>query len=229
MWIFLDLSVIFIIIISAIVSARRGFVRTAVEAVGFVAALLIAFSFSTPLAEATYNRVLEPKIVQTATDTTDQTVNSTADAIWESIPEVLTKNADKFGFSKDKIISVVEQNTADDLKVVVENTARSVFKPIIVKLLSTLYSFIITIVLLFVVKYLARILNKIFSFSVVGKLNRTLGGIVGIVKGSVFAVLYCVVITFIVSLTTGGFLIFTHDNIAGSYLFGYVANLFNIV
>ncbi len=226
MWIFLDLSVIAIIIVCVILSARRGFVRTAVETVGFVAALFIAFSFSTPLAELTYDKVIEPRIVEAACESTTDTVHNTADALWDSIPTILTDNADRFNLSKDRIVYAVEQNTSDNVQSVVENTARTVFKPIILELLSTLYSFIITIVLLIIVKFLARFLNGLFSFSIVGKLNRTLGGIIGVVKGAVFVVLYCVGITLIVSFMANGFFIFTNNNIADSYLFGYIANIF---
>lgn len=225
MWIFLDLSVILIILISVIISAKRGFVRTAVEAVGFIAAVFIAFTFSNQLANLTYEKVIEPPVISAVCEGTAETAVGTADAIWDAMPEILTKNADKFGFSKDKIVRTVDENASESIENIARNTVSTVLKPVVIKLLSALYSVIITVVLLIVVKFAARFLNGLFSFSIVGQLNRTLGGVVGIVKGVVIAVLYCVAVAFIVSLTTGGIFIFTNKNIADSYLFGYFASI----
>lgn len=225
MWIFLDLSVILIIIVSAFISAKRGFVRTAVETVGFIAAVIIAFTFSTTLAELTYSKVIEPRVVSAVCEKNADNTHNTADVIWEAAPDLLTENAEKFGFSKDKVIETVNSNASDSIREVAERTSRTVFKPIVVKLLSALYSLIMTVILLVVVKFAARVLNGLFSFSIVGKLNRMLGGIVGMVKGAVIAAIFCVAITLAVSFTANGFLIFTHGNIADSYIFGYISSL----
>ena len=44
----LDLIVLAIIAAVALISARRGFVRVAIELVGFIAAIFITFTISTP-------------------------------------------------------------------------------------------------------------------------------------------------------------------------------------
>ena len=51
----IDLIVVAIIAVCAVVSAKRGFVKVLVEAVGFVAAIILTFTISTPLSEATYD------------------------------------------------------------------------------------------------------------------------------------------------------------------------------
>ena len=51
----LDLILVIIIGVSVYLSARRGFVRTFVEAIGVVAAAIIALTVCTPLANATYD------------------------------------------------------------------------------------------------------------------------------------------------------------------------------
>ena len=59
----LDLIVLAIIAAVALISARRGFVRVAIELVGFIAAIFITFTISTPLASLTYDKIIEPPIV----------------------------------------------------------------------------------------------------------------------------------------------------------------------
>ena len=80
------------------------------------------------------------------------------------------------------------------------------------------------VVLLVVVKFLAKMINRVFSFSIIGKANRLLGGIIGIPKGIIFAILFCMVISLIVSLNNG-FLIFTAENIEKTYVFKFFAEI----
>ena len=59
----LDLIVIAIIAAVALISAKRGFVRVVIELAGFIAAIFISFTISTPLANLTYDKIIEPPIV----------------------------------------------------------------------------------------------------------------------------------------------------------------------
>ena len=58
-----------------------------------------------------------------------------------------------------------------------------------------------------------------------GKANRALGAVVGILKGAVFAVVFCLLINLIISFVPNGFLIFTPENIADSYAFKLLAEV----
>ena len=48
--IILDIIIVAIVVICVFLSAKRGFTRTIIELVGFVAAILIAINLSTPVA-----------------------------------------------------------------------------------------------------------------------------------------------------------------------------------
>ncbi len=226
MWIILDLIVVAVVVICIFVSAHRGFVRTVIETVGFVAALFIAFTFSGPAANFTYDKIIEPPVIAAISDGATSTADNTVETVWEALPDFLTGNAEHLGLSKDSISASITQNAAEDISVAASVTSQSVVRPVVVKLLGLLYTAIISVVLLFVVKILARLLNKVFSFSVVGKLNRFLGGLLGLVKGLVFAVLFCMLATLIVSFTANGFLIFTADTIEATYIFKPLSQIF---
>lgn len=218
----LDGIVILIILYAIISSSKRGFVRTAIEVVGFIAAFLIAFTVSSQLANVTYAKIIEPSIINTAEAAVTEGTQNAADAIWSAIPKIVKEN----GFlqvSKDEFYNSVSGNTSNNITELAQNATQAILKPVISKLLSMIYSTVIIIVLLFVVKILAKYINKLFSFSIVGDLNRTLGGIVGFVKGIVFAFVFCCVITLIVSLTKNGFLIFTSSAINSSHIFSFLA------
>lgn len=218
----IDLILIAVIIISVIWSAKKGFVRTLVEVVGLVLAIVVAFSLSSPLADVTYDKLVEPPIVKAAGETSAQTVSETTDKAWESIPSFITAN----GISKDKIENSVEDFTKKNAESVMLQVSQKVIKPVALIVLKAIYSLILMIPLMFLVRLLAKLLNKLFSFSLVGALNRFLGGTIGLIKGVALAMILCKIIILIISFTGNGFWIFTSQNIEETYLFNFLTNVF---
>lgn len=226
--ILLDLIIVAIITVTALLSAKRGFVRSAVELVGFLAAVWLAFTVSTPLAEMTYDKFLEPKIVSSVSDGAETTADGIIDGTWNALPEFIKKNSESIGLSKEKLSQSVSQEITNGSKGAVKATSQNAIKPVISQILGLLYSIIILIVAMIVVRLSARLLNKLFSFSIVGKLNRILGGVFGIAKGIITAILFCMIISLILSFNENGFWIFNKEITDNSYLFSKLC-LFNKV
>ncbi len=219
MGIVLDLIILAIIIFFCLVSAKKGFVKTIVEAAGIIAAIIITFTISTPLANTTYDKIIEPPIIKSVAEETVGNTENAVQTVWDSMPDFITNNAERLSLDSEQLSKPLTDNTSSGVETAVRNVSQDVIKPVAVKILGLIYSVIIFVVLSVIVKFLAKLINKIFSFSIVGKANRILGGIIGIFKGAVIAVVFCMVISIIVSLTKNGFLIFTPDNINNSYVF----------
>ncbi len=215
MSIVLDLIVIGIILLSILISAKRGFVKVAVETAGFVAAVFLAFTISSPLSGITYDKIIEPPIVKAAVNAVGESAESEA---LNALPDFITDNG-FFGADINSFTEKITSNLSKGTETAVKTASQEIVKPIATKLLGLLFTIILILILLIVVKFLAKFLNKIFSFSLVGKLNRTLGGVLGFVKGILLAVLFCAVISLILSFTGQPFLIFTEENINNSYIF----------
>ncbi len=219
MSIVLDLIVVAIVIFFCLISAKKGFVKTVVEAAGIIAAIIITFTISTPLASVTYDKIIEPPIISSVSEETANNTENAVQSAWDSMPEFIKRNAERLSFDSEQSIQSVTDNMSNGVEAAVKDASQNMIKPIVVKILGLIYSVIIFIILSVIVKFLAKLINKIFSFSVVGKANRILGGIIGFLKGAVIAVVFCMVISLIVSFTENGFLIFTPDNINNSYIF----------
>ena len=95
----LDLIVLAIIAAVALISARRGFVRVAIELVGFIAAIFITFTISTPLASLTYDKIIEPPIVSSVSKATGDSVTQITD---DSSARIYKKIFRKRGLFKGK-------------------------------------------------------------------------------------------------------------------------------
>ena len=215
----LDLIIAAIVILCVFFSARRGFVRTLLELVGFIAAIVIAFTVSSPLADMTYDNIIGPSIVSTVEQTADGMSDNVSGKVWAALPGIIKRNSEKFGIEKetfdDKVKSFVSWEAGDRAEMISQN----VTKPVIVKLVGAIYSLIIAILLIFVSKFLARVINKLFTFSIVGKLNTVLGGCIGVLKGAAVALVFCMVISILILISKDGLGIFTAENIESSHLF----------
>lgn len=211
--IILDLIVVAIIVIFALISAKRGFVRTLIELVGFVLVIILANSISTPLANLTYDKAVEPAIIKSVESMQLESGNIEADALPAIIQNVMGE--DVIADFQQKLT----QNINSGINTAVTNASQTVVKPLVTNILSMIYVITISVVLLFVVGILANLINKLFSFSVVGRVNSSLGAVLGAVKGIIISMVVCTLIALIVSLTENGFLIFTEDAINNSYIF----------
>lgn len=225
MGIVLDLMVLAIIILFCILSARKGFVKIFVEVAGFVAAMVLTFTISTPLAGATYDKIIEPPIISSVSKTAVNTSEAATQSVWDSLPDFVTKNADRLSLDSEQLSENVTDNMQGGVETAVEKASQEIIRPVVVKILGLVYSVVLMIVLLILVKLLAKLINKVFSFSVIGKANKFFGGVLGILKGAVIAIVFCMVISLIVSFTKNGFLIFTKDSIDSSYVFKFLTEI----
>ena len=224
MVIILDLILVAIIIVSVIISAKRGFVKVFVETVGFVAAVILAFTISTPLAELTYDKIIEPPVVKAAVNAAED--NAQAD-IKSALPEFLVDNK-LFADTVDTFAEKFNEHISDGAEIAVKTASRDVVRPITVKIIGLFYSIILLVILMIIVKFLAKLLNSLFSFSIVGTLNHILGGFVGVFKGIIISMIFCMIISLLIYFTGKGIWIFSIENISNSFIFKFFTEFISI-
>lgn len=231
--IILDIIVLAIILFVAIRSAKKGFVRILIEVVGLIAVSVFAFSVSTPLANATYDKFIEPALIDSIKEEIDElsyidTNIIVEESVLKNLPQFLKNSVENFGFSYQSISKTLSANIENGANAAAVAVSKDVIKPAIVNIISLLYSAILIIFLSFIVRLLAKAINKIISFSFADKLNRFLGGITGIFKGIILAILICNLISLIISFTNNGFFIFTSENIENTYIFKHFIGLITL-
>lgn len=212
----LDLIVLAIIAVFALLSAKKGFVRTIIEIVGFVLVILLANNLSPQISDYTYDKLVEPAIVSSVENMQvgENITNLSVDNMPSFVGKILGSNFDISGFE-----SIINENINNGVKSAVTSASQTVVKPIVTGIFDLVFTLIITVILLAVVNIVAKLVNKLFSFSLVGKANKILGAILGIIKGVAISAIICTIISLIVPLTKEGFLIFTQSNIDSSLIF----------
>ncbi len=254
----LDLILVIVVGLSAYLAARRGFVRTFIEAIGFVAATVLAFAISTPLANLTYDKIIETPITKLVLSEVNQTLedefgeltnfqidseiidefeaefNGSLDTAIKKLPYSLQNLIEKSGIAPEELlentkdIAYNEDTVQGTAQRLVFDISQNKIRPIVAGVISYVYLVVLFIILLIIIKIFARFLNKAFSFSLVGRINTLLGGVCGLANGMVFAVLLCLIIYSVVSFTENGIWIFSMDNIDKTFIFKYLVNLIKI-
>lgn len=223
----IDLVLLLVVGLAVYFAARKGFVRTVIEAVGLLAAVIITLTVCTPLANATYDKLIEPPLLEAADQEVYSSLDEAVSDAWDKLPDFIQNYAEAEGVVLNEILENSNSIESSSRKVVAE-ISQNTIKPIAIKLISALYSLVILTVLLIVVKFLAVSLNKVFSFSFAGKINTFLGGVCGLVKGAAIAFLLCMVIYMVISFTENGIWIFTYENIEKTIIFKNLIGLIKI-
>lgn len=254
----LDLILVIVIGVSAYLSARRGFVRTFIEAIGFVVAAVLAFVVSTPFANLTYDKLIEPPLTKLVSSEVTKTLenefgelsnfeinsevidefktqfNGSLNEVVNSLPSSIQNLIKGSGIAPEEILQNTEEiaqkedNVENATQRLILNISQNKIKPIVAGVISYVYWVALFVILLILIKIIARFLNKAFSFSLVGTLNTTLGGACGFIKGVVVALLLCLAVYSIVSFTENGIWIFSMENIDKTFIFKYLVNLIKI-
>ena len=221
----IDLILLGIVLITVIVSAKRGFMRSLVETVGFAVALIAAICLSNPLAGMVYDRAIAPAVVTAVDGAIDDSTQNALDSAWSALPKFITNNADKIGFSKEKLSQKIGDLSDGTTDKIAQSASQNIIRPIIVKITGILFAIIIFVLLLILVKVSAVSLNKLFSFSIIGKMNTLLGGLLGVVKGLVFAVAASLVIQLLLGFLPGGASVLDLTALKGSTLFKTILSI----
>lgn len=224
MSVILDLIIVAILIIFTILAAKKGFVKSVVEVAGFVLAIFLAFTFSTPVTNFIYEKAVNPAIhstVEAAVGNTYSNIDSSVtDAVTEKLPGFIANNMDALSIDLTGILSDNYGSPSEVADAVCDNVVR----PVITSILSSVITVLLLIILMIAFRFLAKFINKIFSFSIIGTANKLLGAAIGLVKGAGVAVIFVLVVTFIISLT-GGFFVFTKEYADSSVLFRFISGI----
>ena len=222
----IDLAIILIVALVIWRSAVHGFVRTIVELAGYILAATIAFSLAGYAADEIYERAVRPQMVssieQSLTDTEDQVVSQQIDSVWDSLPSVVTGLAESFGIDKEQIGAQLQDSVQNGAIYTAEMVSDHILKPVIVNFIRVFCSALLFFLLMLVVRWLARLVNRVFRLPVLSSINSLLGGVLGAVKGLILVFVLTVVIGLAMSAMGGTFLCFDAALIDQTFLYKFI-------
>ena len=213
----IDFLLIAVVIAYIFISKRKGFVAIFIETVGFILALFISLTVSTPIAGVIYDKIFEPAIISNVAESVENVGKSAFDAM----PELVSKNGERLGINENSFERIFDENLEKGTERAVKVASNKVIRPVFSELMGSIIALALLILLMILVKILAKAINKVFSLPIVGTLNSFLGALIGIPKGVIMAILFCLVVSIVLNFVPNGFLIFTPENLEKTVIYNF--------
>lgn len=223
MSIILDLAILVIVILAIFIGYKRGFIRTVINLIGYIAAAFLAHVVSLPISQFIFNTFLHSKSVELIQNaitkqTGEQSVTQLIDTAFAAIPEKINTLASSYIGSTEEIKNNLIQSTPTTAEIA-ENVVNKVVEPISTMIIQTLAFIILFIVFCIAVKLITKALKIIDKIPLIGSANAALGAVIGIVQAIVFVLIFTAVIAMIINLSGNQLENLNNSVINQSYVF----------
>ncbi len=206
----LDLAVILIFVLTVIRGYKIGFVDSIISFVGMVAAVILAFTLSAPVADGIYNGVVQAPTVATIESSINEvaqtagvgSLETNLQAAEQALPDFVKSLMDKNDISLAELAKNVEGGIENSAHSIAVSVTEQVVKPIVTLLIRCIVGIVLFVVLLIVVGLLAKVISKVIRVSPLKKLNGTLGAVLGALKGLLWVLLVVTIMQMVAGFTS---------------------------
>ncbi len=199
-------------------AAKKGFLRTVVQMVAYVAILLASSFLSRAAAPMIYDHVVQPMIFESVRP--EQEKNPDNAALISMVPRGTLSMSGTALDSLNDLISdgLKDSGLLDDLK-------KAALRPLMISAISMIGFFIIFSALSILSNLLLSALGVIDHIPVIGTVNAVLGGAVGVFQGLLLVLVLCILLKGLLHLHPGGWSLLNETVLDRTYLCSYLLNL----
>ena len=217
-----DIALVVIVIACVIYGSIKGFLTMFVAFVGRIAAVILALILCNVLANYAYTAFIKPQVTETVSSKVEEVLTNDKNA---QVTEIITKATEGMPeFVKNSALSCSDLLTVkDEQKAEISNTIeQSVISPIVLSALQIVIFIILLTIFLIIVKFLSKTFGEINDWPIVGKLNKFLGGVLGLVNAMIIVLVAVFVIKGAVLLSGNNSKVFNNETIESSKIFSYI-------
>jgi len=213
-----DVILCAIILLCILFGFHRGFVKSFVEFIGYFVAMIAAVVLSSTLSVFVYQALLRDMLIKKISTAISTSAALPAEqkvqAIMQALPSFVTNGMGYHGVTAKSLSETVSTSaTAAAPKVA------DMISPVIIGLTKVIFTVILFILFLMVVRFLAKALNSVFKLPLLHQLNSVLGGVFGLFKGLIIVFLLCALVQFVAPLMPGKNLESVQQTVNSSYVF----------
>ncbi len=228
----LDIAVILIFVYLVLRGRKIGFVRSVIGLAGIVAAVVLAFTLSGPLANGIYSAFVQKPVIAAVEISVNEAIANTGSAAigdnlqvaQQALPSFVQNLMDKNGISLSEVaLTFVNNGTSTVGAQVATAVEQQVVKPVATVVMRYAVGIILLLVLLIAAGLLTRVISRIVRITPLKGLDGLLGGVLGAVKGVVWVLLLTTVVQLIAGFATVDAFI-SQQTIEQSILFGFIAD-----
>ena len=182
-----DAIILVIFLLFIILGVKRGFVRSVLDLVGTLAAMLVSMWFSGIAAQWVFSTFLQESLTRQIAEALQAApAADAAEAVLSVVPEILRGGLEAFGITSDAINQAVAGTSGQAAEAVV-----AVLSPMVVSLLRALFSLVLFVFLLVIFRILSGVVCRIFRLPVLRQLDKGLGILLGVAQAALITVLLC--------------------------------------
>lgn len=220
----LDIILVAAMALTVFLGYRRGFLRTMIQLVGWVAALVVALTLSTPAATFTFDTFFA-KGIETQLTETFNGIAGEPSAMLEGLVEKLPSPIGTALENNPHLLETLEnldESAADTAQSLAVSVANTVVRPLVVSLLQFLIFLVLFLLLLVVIRLLEKLVKPIRKLPLIRQADAILGAVLGALKGVVFVMLLTALLQWLVTMgVTGNWI--TADTLKDTALVNWVS------
>ena len=182
-WIF-DIAVVVLVIIAAVIGAKKGFFRACFDFCGALIAMIAAGLLSSPVAEWIFTTFFRPSLVEKIS-AAGEAVNT----VFDAFPELIQRALEAAGITQGSIMAQVQDKTDSIAEAITD-----ALSPMLINVIGVFVMLVLFVLFIVVLRGVATLLTGIFSLPVLSGINGALG--------AVFDVLMLVLILWVVLACT---------------------------
>ena len=198
--IIIDLIILGIVILCIRKGAKDGFAKTLVGFFSFAIAVVLAGVLCNPVANLVYDKALKTPVENAVYNVVEENlgqneISSTAQEISQFVNDsvdklpALIKEITGIEDKKEAVLQTVNTLGAVDIKEVTDNIVEKHVTPAMIRVVSIFVFIILFVVLLLACKLISKGLKLVNKLPLIGKLNEFLGGVLGLLKGVIIALI----------------------------------------
>lgn len=200
-----DAIIIAIIAIVIVRSSKKGFVSSLVDTFAMIIATIVSYMFTPEVSQFVYDSFIKNSVskgFEKVLDdmNTNAAVADKVDAMIASLPEGAVNLADKLGIINLNAIGAgIHMPGVIDNNQLITTVLNDFAYNVMITITKVVVFFILFVLATLVLRMVSNFLEKINKIPLIGKLNSTLGGVLGVAKALIIILVVCTVMYFIVS------------------------------
>ena len=216
----LDILVIALIIFFVVKGYKKGFFRSILGFIGFIATVTISIFLTNFSSNLIYDIFIKPSIVNNINNTIYNNYSDLPSTLTgktlDGLPKLFTDLFFKSGHNSNEIEFILKEKSSNSADLISD-----LFRPLIVHFISTILFFVFVVLLLFLLRFILKHC-KITKIPIIGRVDALLGAVLGLFKGIIISAIILNVLLFIVPIFNSESTMFSRENLNDTYVSRYI-------
>ena len=200
-----DAIIIAVIVLVIVRSSKKGFVSSLIDTFAMIIATIASYTFTPKVSQFIYDSFIKNSVSKGFEKVLDEmnanaAVNDKVDAMIASLPESALNLADSLGIiNLNSIGAGLHMPGVVDNNQLISTVLNDLAYNVMITITKVVVFFVLFVIATLLIRMVSKFMEKINKIPLIGKLNSTLGGVLGVVKALVIVLVVCTVMYFIAS------------------------------